>query len=58
MSPTIVLKDDELFMVVGSPGGARIITTVLQVISNVIDHGMDIPASCISTKISYAVVTR
>lgn len=42
MSPTIVLKDDELFMVVGSPGGARIITTVLQVISNVIDHGMDI----------------
>lgn len=42
MSPTIVLKDGKLFMVVGSPGGARIITTVLQVISNVIDHGMDI----------------
>lgn len=42
MSPTIVLKDGKLFMVVGSPGGARIITTVLQVISNVIDHKMDI----------------
>ncbi|PAF45146.1 gamma-glutamyltransferase [Helicobacter sp. 11S02596-1] len=42
MSPTIVLKDGKLFMVVGSPGGARIITTVLQVISNVIDHQMDI----------------
>lgn len=42
MSPTIILKDGKLFMVVGSPGGARIITTVLQVISNVIDHKMDI----------------
>lgn len=42
MSPTIILKDGKLFMVVGSPGGSRIITTVLQVISNVIDHGMNI----------------
>ncbi|BDQ27265.1 gamma-glutamyltransferase [Helicobacter heilmannii] len=42
MSPTIVLKNNKVFMVVGSPGGARIITTVLQVISNVIDHKMDI----------------
>ncbi|WP_120951324.1 gamma-glutamyltransferase [Helicobacter sp. L8] len=42
MSPTIVLKHNKVFMVVGSPGGARIITTVLQVISNVIDHGMNI----------------
>lgn len=42
MSPTIVLKDKELFMVVGSPGGARIITTVLQVIVNVIDYKMDL----------------
>lgn len=42
MSPTIILKDGKLFMVVGSPGGARIITTVLQVISNVIDHKMNI----------------
>lgn len=42
MSPTLVLKDGQIFMVVGSPGGTRIITTVLQVISNVIDHKMDI----------------
>ena len=42
MSPTIILKDNKLYMVVGSPGGARIITTVAQVISNVIDHNMDI----------------
>jgi gamma-glutamyltranspeptidase/glutathione hydrolase len=42
MSPTIVLKDGKPFLVTGSPGGSRIITTVLQVISNVIDRGMPI----------------
>jgi len=42
MSPTLILKNGKLFLVVGSPGGSRIITTVLQVISNVIDHGMNI----------------
>ena len=42
MSPTIILKDNKLYMVVGSPGGARIITTVLQVILNVIDYKMDL----------------
>jgi len=42
MSPTIILKEGKLFMVVGSPGGSRIITTVQQVISNVIDYDMNI----------------
>jgi gamma-glutamyltranspeptidase/glutathione hydrolase len=42
MSPTIVLKDGKVVLVTGSPGGSRIITTVLQVIINVIDHGMNI----------------
>ncbi len=42
MSPTIVLKEGKLYMIVGSPGGARIITTVLQVIINVLDFKMDI----------------
>lgn len=42
MAPTIVLKDDEVFLVTGSPGGSRIITTVAQIIMNVIDHGMNI----------------
>ncbi len=41
MTPTFVLKDGKPWMVTGSPGGARIITTVLQVIVNVIDHGMN-----------------
>ena len=38
MSPTIVLKNGKPFLVTGSPGGSRIITTVLQVISDVIDR--------------------
>ncbi|MCU0257072.1 MAG: gamma-glutamyltransferase [Vicinamibacterales bacterium] len=42
MTPTIVVKDGKPLLVVGSPGGSRIITTVLQVIMNVIDHGMDV----------------
>ena len=42
MSPTILVKDGKLRMVVGAPGGSRIITGVLQVILNVVDHGMNI----------------
>ena len=42
MTPTIVLKDGKPFLVTGSPGGSRIITTVLQVIVNAIDRGMTI----------------
>ncbi|MGA1803873.1 gamma-glutamyltransferase [Rhizobium sp. HT1-10] len=42
MSPTIIAKDGKPFMVIGSPGGARIITITLETIVNVIDFGMDI----------------
>jgi gamma-glutamyltranspeptidase/glutathione hydrolase len=42
MTPTIVLKDGKPFLITGSPGGSRIITTVLQVIVNVIDFHMPI----------------
>ncbi len=42
MSPTIVLKDGKPFLVIGSPGGPRIITITLQAILNVIDFGMNI----------------
>ncbi len=42
MTPTIVLKDGKPFLITGSPGGGRIITSVLQVISNVIDRGLTI----------------
>jgi gamma-glutamyltranspeptidase/glutathione hydrolase len=42
MTPTIVLKDGRLWFAVGSPGGPTIINTVMQVIINIIDHGMNI----------------
>lgn len=40
MSPTIVEKDDALFLVLGTPGGSTIITNVYQVIMNVLEHGL------------------
>jgi gamma-glutamyltranspeptidase/glutathione hydrolase len=42
MTPTIVTRDGKPVMVLGTPGGSRIITTVLLTILNVIDYGMDI----------------
>jgi gamma-glutamyltranspeptidase / glutathione hydrolase len=42
MSPTIVVKDGQPFVALGSPGGSTIITTVLQMLFNRIDRGMDI----------------
>jgi len=42
MTPTIVFADGEAWFATGSPGGSRIITVVLQMIVNVIDHGMNI----------------
>ena len=40
MSPTFLLKDGKPFAVLGSPGGIRIISSVAQVISKLVDHGM------------------
>ncbi len=40
MTPTIVEKNGQLFMVVGTPGGTTIITSVFQTILNVVEHGM------------------
>jgi len=48
MTPTIVLKDGKPWLVTGSPGGARIITTVLQTVVNTIDFGMN-PAEAAAT---------
>lgn len=52
-SPTIVFKDGEPFFTVGSPGGTTIITTVAEVILNVIEFGMD-PAEAIAEPRLYA----
>lgn len=45
MTPTLVFKDGEPFMATGSPGGSRIITTVLQVVMNVAEFDMNVQAA-------------
>lgn len=42
MTPAMILKDGKPYVVTGSPGGSRIITTVMQILMNVIDHRMNI----------------
>jgi gamma-glutamyltranspeptidase/glutathione hydrolase len=42
MTPTILLKEGKLFMVVGGPGGGRIPSSVLQTILNVVDFGLNV----------------
>ncbi len=53
MSPTIVFKDGKPFLVTGSPGGSRIITIVLQVILNVIEHGMPLADAVAAPRIHH-----
>lgn len=50
MTPTIVSKDGKPFLILGSPGGSRIITSVFQVILNVLDHDMDIDAAVMAPR--------
>jgi gamma-glutamyltranspeptidase/glutathione hydrolase len=53
MSPTIVLKDGRVVLITGSPGGSTIPTTVLQVITNVIDRSMTLPEAVNSPRFHY-----
>ncbi|TCK08241.1 gamma-glutamyltransferase [Marinobacterium mangrovicola] len=53
MSPTIVKKEGKNFIVTGSPGGSRIITTTLQVLMNVIDHNLNIQAAVNAPRIHH-----
>jgi gamma-glutamyltranspeptidase / glutathione hydrolase len=53
MSPTIVLKDGKPVLVTGSPGGSRIISTVLQVIVNVVDYEMDVAAAVAAPRLHH-----
>lgn len=52
MAPTIVLKHGRPFLALGSPGGATIITTVLQILMNRIDLGMTLPAAIAAPRAS------
>ncbi|MEM8811089.1 MAG: gamma-glutamyltransferase [Pseudomonadota bacterium] len=53
MSPTLVFKDGRFLMATGSPGGSRIITTVLQIVMNVIDHGMSVAEATHAVRIHH-----
>lgn len=52
MSPTIVLRDGRPFIAVGSPGGATIITTVLQVLTERLDRGLSLPQAVAAPRLS------
>jgi gamma-glutamyltranspeptidase/glutathione hydrolase len=53
MAPTMVFRQGKLFLVTGSPGSSRIISTVLQVILNVIDHRMNIQEAVNAPKVHH-----
>lgn len=53
MTPTLVLKDGKVVLVLGAPGGGRIITSVLQVIVNVLDHGMGLERAVAAPRVHH-----
>ena len=53
MTPTMVFKDEKFFLATGSQGGSRIITSVLQVILNVIDHEMSVREAASAPRIHH-----
>ncbi|GAB2549482.1 gamma-glutamyltransferase [Rufibacter soli] len=53
MTPSILEKDGKLFMVVGTPGGSTIITSVFQAILNVIDHGMSMQGAVAAPRLHH-----
>lgn len=53
MSPTMILREGRPVLITGSPGGSRIITIVLQMIINMIDHGMNIAAASAAPRIHH-----
>ena len=53
MTPTIVMKEDELFFTTGSPGGSRIISAVLQSILNIVDFEMNLEEANKSKRIHH-----
>lgn len=56
MSPTIVSRDGKPVLVIGSPGGPRIITTTLEAIINVVDHGMTVQEAIDAPRIHHQML--
>ena len=53
MTPTILERDGELFMLLGTPGGATIITSIFQTILNVVDHGQEMQQAIDAKKVHH-----
>ena len=54
MTPTIMLDEGErVSVVIGTPGGSAIITTVFQVLSNLVDHGMDLAQAVLAPRVHH-----
>ena len=53
MCPTLVCKDNTPYIILGSPGSERIPSAVLQTISNVIDHGMDLASAVAAPRLHW-----
>ena len=53
MTPTFLFRDGRLALVTGSPGGSRIITTVLQVVLNIVDHGLNLAEAVAAPRIHH-----
>ncbi|WP_028864771.1 gamma-glutamyltransferase [Psychromonas aquimarina] len=53
MTPTILLKDDQPYLITGTPGGSRIISTTLQIILNVVDYNMNIAEAAAAVRIHH-----
>lgn len=53
MTPTILFRDGAPALVTGSPGGSRIITTVLQIVLNVVDHGMNVAEATAAPRVHH-----
>ncbi len=56
MTPTILLRDGAVRLVIGTPGGSRIFTSVFQVICNVYDFGMGLPAALASPRVHHQLL--
>lgn len=53
MTPSMMFKDGQLVLVTGTPGGSRIITTVLQIILNIVDHGMNAAEASVAPRVHH-----
>ncbi|MDR5762528.1 gamma-glutamyltransferase [Caballeronia sp. LZ035] len=56
MTPTILTKDDKVAMVIGTPGGSRIFTSIFQVLSNVYDFNLPLPEAVGATRFHHQLL--